>query len=129
MTTDNVVFSYKDVNCLVGEVNGNADAVVGVQFTFVATRGDIVASNSMLFRYDQPAYTEEAPFLSFDEWKAQKLYPLLDVLVEAWKWKSDLIAKLDRQTVDQGLVMKPIEETITPPAAEETDAGDASTAS
>lgn len=110
MANENIVFAFENVICKTGEVGGNKDAVVAIDFTFTATQGENKLSNRTLFRYDQPVYTSVAPFLTFDEWKAQKLYPLLDALVEAYKWKTDLINRLNQLTVDQSLADKPIDE-------------------
>jgi hypothetical protein len=109
--TDDVTFTYTGVTPYTTTLNGNSDYVTAVQFTLQAQRGSNIVSNSMLYTYETPVFTDSNPYLSFADWYAQKLVPLLDSIVLTYKWKSDLRAKLD--ALDSAPTARPLSITGT----------------
>lgn len=111
MAANDITYSYTDIYCTTGTVDGHSDVVLAVQFAFKAERNGKTVQNAILYTYEDPIFDDSNPYTAFDDWKSQKMYGLLDSLVLAYKWKSDLRAKLD--AADKNLTLRPIEETIT----------------
>lgn len=103
---EDIKFAYADVVPYTRVYGDYQDFVSSVSFKLTATYQGTTLFNQFSYTYEEPVFDAANPYLGFEDWMKNKLVPLLDSLVLAYKWKTDLKNKLE--TVVNATTPRPV---------------------